>query len=125
MGMRQAGDMQSFQRDGLTFPVRDSGPTGGPVAVLLHGFPQTPDAYDDVVRYLTAQGIRALVPTQRGYAVSALPRGRSAYTTGATTADVLALLDAAGVERAHLVGHDWGAAPAWGMGAWNPNRSAL
>ena len=116
--------MDNFERDGLVFPVRDSGPSEGPVAVLLHGFPQTADAYDEVVRQLTAQGVRTLVPTQRGYAASSLPRDRSGYTTAETTADVVALLDAAGVERAHLVGHDWGAAPAWGMGAWNPDRVA-
>ena len=106
--------MQSFERDGLIFPVRDSGPPEGPVAVLLHGFPQTADAYDEVVRQLTAEGVRALVPNQRGYAGSALPQRRSGYTTAQTTADVVALLDAVGVERTHLVGHDWGAAPAWG-----------
>ena len=116
--------MQTFERDGLTFPVRDSGPPEGAVAVLLHGFPQRADAYDEVVRQLTAEGVRALVPTQRGYAASALPQRRSGYTTAQTTADVVALLDAVGVERAHLVGHDWGAAPAWGMGAWNPHRVA-
>lgn len=116
--------MDSFSRSGLTFPVRDRGPADGPVAVLLHGFPQTPSAYDEVVALLTSEGVRTLVPTQRGYAASALPRGRSAYTTAETTADLVALLDAAGVARAHVVGHDWGAAPAWGIGAWHPDRVA-
>jgi pimeloyl-ACP methyl ester carboxylesterase len=116
--------MDSFTRDGLTFPVRDDGPAGGPVVVLLHGFPQTPDAFEDVVPRLTAQGLRTLVPTQRGYAATARPSARSAYTTAETTADVVALLDAAGADRAHVVGHDWGGSPAWAMGAWHPERVA-
>ncbi|HYN30427.1 MAG TPA: alpha/beta fold hydrolase [Dermatophilaceae bacterium] len=116
--------MDSFTRDGLTFPVRDEGPRDGPVVVLLHGFPQTPDAFEDVVPLLTERGLRTLVPTQRGYAASASPSARSAYTTAETTADVVALLDAAGAEQAHVVGHDWGGAPAWAMGAWHPDRVA-
>src|SRR4051794_16441284 len=116
--------MQSFQRDGLTFPVRDEGPSDGEAVVLLHGFPQDASAYDAVVPLLHERGLRTLVPTQRGYAASARPSARRAYRTEDTTADVLALLDAAQVERAHIVGHDWGGAPAWAMGAWHPQRVA-
>src|SRR4051812_11036910 len=109
--------MLSFERDGLTFPVRDEGPPDGDTVVLLHGFPQDARAYDAVVPLLHERGLRTLVPTQRGYAATARPGARRAYRTEDTTADVLALLDAARVERAHIVGHDWGGAPAWAMGA--------
>lgn len=114
--------MEFFMRDGLRFPVRDEGPGGSEVVVLLHGFPQGPGAYDDVVPRLHEAGLRTLVPTQRGYAATARPTRRSAYSTEETTADVVALLDAAGVQRAHIVGHDWGAAPAWAVAAWHPDR---
>lgn len=116
--------MDSFTRGGLTFPVLDDGPRGADVVVLLHGFPQTPAAFDGVVPLLHAAGLRTLRPTQRGYAASARPTRHSSYSTSETTADVVALLDAAGVDRAHVVGHDWGAAPAWAMGAWHPQRVA-
>ncbi|CCH80466.1 Alpha/beta hydrolase fold [Nostocoides japonicum T1-X7] len=114
--------MESYSRDGLRFPVRDDGPRDGEVVVLLHGFPQGPSAYDDVVPRLHEAGLRTLVPTLRGYARSNRPAARAAYSTEETTADVVALLDVAGVEKAHIVGHDWGAAPAWAVAAWRPDR---
>src|SRR4051794_26234834 len=52
----------------------------------------------------------------------ARPRGRGRYRLPETTADVLALLDAAGLESAHVVGHDWGGIVAWALGAWHPDR---
>lgn len=116
--------METFSRAGLVFPVVDAGPPAGSPVVLLHGFPQDASSYDPVLPLLHAEGLRTLVPTQRGYAASARPTRRSAYSTAETTADVVALLDAAAVDRAHIVGHDWGAGPAWGMGAWHPDRVA-
>ena len=52
----------------------------------------------------------------------ARPRGRKQYTLRETAGDVLALLDAAGLESAHVVGHDWGGMVAWALGAWHPDR---
>src|SRR4051794_16678960 len=52
----------------------------------------------------------------------ARPHGRSHYRLRETVEDVLALLDAAGLQSAHVVGHDWGGAVAWGLGAWHPDR---
>ena len=112
--------MDFFQRSGLTFSVRDEGPADGPAVVLLHGFPQDASAFNEVVPVLHASGLRTLAPTQRGYAATARPPHRRDYSTAETTADVIALLDAAGLDQAHVVGHDWGGAPAWAMGAWHP-----
>lgn len=114
--------MDSFPRGGLRFPVVDGGPSDGPAVVLLHGFPQSGRAFDLVVPPLRAAGLRTLVPTQRGYAATARPPRRRDYAVAETAADVLALLDAAGVDRAHLVGHDWGAAPVWQLAATAPDR---
>jgi pimeloyl-ACP methyl ester carboxylesterase len=114
--------VDQFQRAGLTFPVRDEGPPTGEVVVLLHGFPQDALAFDEVVPALHERGLRTLVPTQRGYAAQARPPRRRDYRTAELTGDLLALLDAAGVGSAHLVGHDWGAAPAWALAAWQPDR---
>ena len=105
--------VDTFQRAGLTFDVRDSGPADGPVVVCLHGFPQDGTAYDALTPLLTAEGLRVLVPDQRGYSPAARPQARSAYTLREVVDDVAGLLDAAGVRRAHVVGHDWGAAVAW------------
>ena len=114
--------MDSFRRDGLTFDVRDSGPQNGEPVVLLHGFPQDSDAWNAMAPQLHQHGLRTLALDQRGYSPMARPRGRKAYTLRETAADVLALLDTAGLDRAHVVGHDWGGMVAWALGAWHPER---
>jgi pimeloyl-ACP methyl ester carboxylesterase len=114
--------VDSFRRDGLTFDVVDAGPSDGEPVVLLHGFPQDSAAWRQVAPALHQHGLRTLAPDQRGYSPMARPRGRARYRLRETTADVLALLDAAGLETAHVVGHDWGGIVAWALGAWHPQR---
>ena len=114
--------MDSFRRDGLTFDVRDAGPPDGEPVVLLHGFPQDSAAWDRVTPGLHRAGLRTLAPDQRGCSPMARPRGRNPYRLRETTADVLALLDAAGLKSAHVVGHDWGGGVAWALAAWHPER---
>jgi pimeloyl-ACP methyl ester carboxylesterase len=114
--------VDSFRRDGLTFDVRDAGPSHGDPVVLLHGFPQDATAWDQVAPVLHEHGLRTLAPDQRGYSPMARPRGRARYRLRETTDDILALLDAAGLDSAHVVGHDWGGIVAWALGAWHPQR---
>ena len=115
--------MDTFRRDGLTFDVRDGGPTEGDPVVLLHGFPQDSTAWDHVAPGLHRHGLRTLAPDQRGYSPMARPRGpRAATGCARPTADVLALLDAAGLGSAHVVGHDWGGIVGWALAAWHPER---
>jgi pimeloyl-ACP methyl ester carboxylesterase len=114
--------VDSYRRDGLTFDVRDAGPGDGEPVVLLHGFPQDSTAWDRVAPALHQHGLRTLAPDQRGYSPGARPRGRAAYRLRETVGDVLALLDAAGLASAHVVGHDWGGLVGWALGAWHPDR---
>ncbi|TQN44206.1 pimeloyl-ACP methyl ester carboxylesterase [Blastococcus colisei] len=114
--------MDSFRRDGLTFDVLDAGPSDGDPVVLLHGFPQDATAWDRVTPALHQHGLRTLAPDQRGYSPMARPRGRAHYRLRETTGDVLALLDTAGLDSAHVVGHDWGGLVAWALAAWHPDR---
>jgi pimeloyl-ACP methyl ester carboxylesterase len=95
-----------FRRPGLRFDVVDSGSADSPAVVLLHGFPQQPYSFDAVAGRLNAAGLRTLTPTQRGYTPAARPTRRRDYRTSATTADVVALLETAGLAQAHIVGHD-------------------
>lgn len=116
--------VDSFTRSGLTFDVRDAGPADGEPVVLLHGFPQYAGSWDRVVPVLHDAGLRTLAPDQRGYSPGARPTGRRSYVVRELVDDVRALLDAAGLERAHVVGHDWGAMVAWAIAAWHPDRVA-
>ncbi len=114
--------MDHFRSDGLTFPVSEAGPADGQAVVLLHGFPQNRLSWEGVTPSLTGAGYRVLAPDQRGYAPGALPRGRRNYTMGHLVDDVIALLDEAGLEKAHLVGHDWGGGIAWCVASKAPER---
>jgi len=119
--------LTSFRRDDphagpLRFDVDDDGPLDGEVVVCLHGFPQARQAWARLTPLLTAAGRRVLAPDQRGYSPGARPAGRRAYVLRELVDDVVALLDAAGAERAHVVGHDWGGAVAWALAARAPQR---
>jgi pimeloyl-ACP methyl ester carboxylesterase len=122
MADRGGAALSGFERDGLVFDVRDRGPREGAVVVLLHGFPQHSGSWSEVEPLLHAAGLRTLAPDQRGYSPGARPPGRAAYALREASADVVAMLDAAGVQQAHLVGHDWGGAVVWDAIERYPDR---
>ena len=95
---------------------------GADPVLLLHGFPGSARSFDAVVPALGAAGRRCLVPEQRGYAASARPVAVEAYRLERLVADAVAVLDAAGAQRATVVGHDWGAVVAWALAAARPER---
>ena len=104
--------------------VEDAGPARGPLVVLLHGFPQTTASWEEVLPRLAAAGYRVMAPSQRGYAARARPPAVPEYGIQALAADVLAVADCAGAARFSVVGHDWGGAVAWWLGAKAPERIA-
>ena len=106
----------------MIFDVVDAGPPDGDGIILLHGFPETSASWSAVVPGLAAAGLRVLAPDQRGYSPGARPHGRRAYVLSELVADVTALADRAGIERFHVVGHDWGGAVAWALAATRPER---
>jgi pimeloyl-ACP methyl ester carboxylesterase len=114
--------MDSFSRDGLRFDVLDEGPEGADVVVLLHGFPQSAHTWAEVSPLLVSAGYRVVAPDQRGYAPHGRPRSRRAYRLKELVADVVALIDAIGADRVHLVGHDWGGGVAWLVATERPDR---
>ncbi|HMC52698.1 MAG TPA: alpha/beta fold hydrolase [Acidimicrobiales bacterium] len=114
--------MDRYEADGLVFDVTDDGPPDGEVVVLLHGYPETRASWEGVVPFLVEDGYRVLAPDQRGYSPGARPRGRRAYRLDHLVDDVVALADAAGAGRVHVVGHDWGGAVAWALAGSHPGR---
>jgi pimeloyl-ACP methyl ester carboxylesterase len=106
--------------NGLRFRVEQTGE--GPAVLLLHGFPDTGDVWRHQVPALAAAGLRAIVPDLRGRGGSERPQAVAAYALPELVADATGILDALGVERAHIVGHDWGAALAWALAALAPER---
>jgi len=93
--------------------------TGRPV-VLLHGFPDSGRLWRHQVPALAAAGFQVIVPDLRGYGRSDKPTAVEAYNLMSLAGDVMAVLGDVGVSRAHVVGHDWGAALAWGLASLAP-----
>ncbi len=89
---------------------------GQPV-ILLHGFPDSGRLWRNQVPALAASGFEAIVPDLRGYGRSDKPGEVADYSMHLLVQDVLAVLDDLGAPRAHVVGHDWGAAVAWALAA--------
>jgi pimeloyl-ACP methyl ester carboxylesterase len=108
------------QGDGVGLDVLDEG-EGRPV-LLVHGFPDSSHLWRGQVGALTAAGLRAIVPDMRGFGASDKPDAVEAYRLTRAVADLVAVLDALGVDRAGVVGHDWGAAVAWLLAALHPDR---
>jgi pimeloyl-ACP methyl ester carboxylesterase len=92
---------------------------GRPV-VLLHGFPDSGRLWRHQVPALAAAGFQVIVPDLRGYGRSDKPEAVEAYSLMILAGDVIAVLADLGIARAHLVGHDWGAALAWGLASLAP-----
>lgn len=114
----------------LRVPVSDAvalrvflfGPADGTPVVLLHGFPEWAGAWREVAPALAAAGYRVIVPDQRGYGGSDAPRGAADYAIAALIADIATLLERLDASPAHVVGHDWGAAVAFGVAVAHPER---
>jgi pimeloyl-ACP methyl ester carboxylesterase len=90
--------------------------------VLLHGFPDSWKLWRHQVAALAAAGMRVLAPDLRGFGQSTRPAEVEAYKLRAVVADVTGLLDLLGIDRAAVVGHDWGAALAWRVAMFAPDR---
>lgn len=112
----------SFSHDGCVFDVQEFGPPDGEPVVLLHGFPQNSASWSAVGPELARAGFRVLAPDQRGYSAGARPHRARDYRLDLLASDVVALLDSAAIDRAHLVGHDVGGTVAWGAAMWHPER---
>lgn len=106
----------------LSLRVRDEGPPDGPAVLLLHGFPDSAELWRHQIPALAAAGFRAVAVDQRGFGASDQPEGAAAYRMPNLVADALGVLDALGIDRAAVVGHDWGAAVAWATAAAAPDR---
>jgi len=108
--------------NGFVFETLLAGPEAGDAVILLHGYPQSAQAWRGTLEWLGARGMRAIAPSLRGYSPGANPRNVSAYSMDQLVADVIAIADAQGVGRFHLVGHDWGGALAWSVAGAHPER---
>jgi pimeloyl-ACP methyl ester carboxylesterase len=118
------GTLRQVDAGLLSVGYAEAGPAGGPAVFLLHGWPHDIHSFADVTPLLAAAGYRVIVPFVRGYGTTRFlsddtPRnGQQA----AVAADVIAHMDALGVDRAILAGFDWGTRSANIVAALWPER---
>jgi pimeloyl-ACP methyl ester carboxylesterase len=108
----------------LNIGYAEEGPSNGPVAVLLHGWPYDIYSFIEVAPLLAAAGYRVIVPYLRGYGTtrflsSDTPRNGQ---QSALALDMIALMDALKIEKAVIAGFDWGARTANIVAALWPQR---
>src|SRR5438128_92478 len=96
------------EANGLSFHVVDEG-AGTPVVLLL-GFPDSSYLWRNQIPALVEAGFRVIAPDLRGFGQSDKPQEVESYLLPVLVQDVAGIMDALGVDRAHVVGHDWGSA---------------
>ena len=118
------GPLKQIDAGVLSIGYAEAGPAGGPVVVLLHGWPYDIHSYVDVAPLLAAAGYRVIIPYLRGYGSTRFLSGDTVRSgqPSALAVDVVALMDALGVQRATLGGFDWGARTANIVAALWPER---
>ncbi|MBS4088571.1 alpha/beta fold hydrolase [Pseudomonas rustica] len=108
----------------LTIAYEVHGPETGVPVILLHGFPYSPRAYDEIAPLLAAQGYRVIVPYLRGYGPTRFNDAKTLRSgqQAALAQDLLDLMDALSIEQATLCGYDWGGRAACIVAALFPER---
>ena len=123
MGPGASEGLVSIEVGGLSFRARVAGlQGGGPGLILLHGFPESSIMWTPLIDRAAQAGFRVLAFDQRGYSPGARPMGVDQYDLERLVDDVFAIADAAGFDRFHLVGHDWGSMVGWAAAAREPAR---
>lgn len=118
------GTLRQIEAGALNIGYIECGPAGGPVVILLHGWPHDVHSFAEVAPMLAAAGYRVIVPYLRGYGST---RFLSADTPrngqqSIFAIDLIALMDALKIDRAVLAGFDWGGRAAEIVAAIWPQR---
>ncbi len=109
------------QTNGIQMHVAEAG-EGFPI-VMCHGFPELWYSWRHQLTFLADNGFRAIAPDMRGYGETDRTGDPRDYRTSNICADIAGLLDALGIEKAVVVGHDWGGYHVWQFGLRYPERT--
>lgn len=93
----------------------------GPVALMIHGFPESWYSWRNQLPALAAAGYRAVAIDVRGYGRSSKPRAVEDYRMVRVVADVVGVIKALGSDDVTIIGHDWGAPIAWNTALLRPD----
>lgn len=113
----------TINANGLNLYIRDSGNENAPVAILLHGFPDSSEVWSKVTPLLVEAGFRIIAPDLRGFGRSGMAVRKAEYEINAgAIPDILEFMKALHITNAHIVGHDFGAPVAWGLAAQHTDK---
>ncbi len=115
--------MPTISTEHLHIDYADHGDPAGTPVLLLHGWPDDASTWDAVVPALTAAGLRVIVPSLRGFGATTFIGDAARTGDSAVLAlDAIALMDALGIDRFMVAGHDWGANAAEALAVGWPDR---
>ncbi|KNH29898.1 alpha/beta hydrolase [Pseudomonas syringae] len=122
--MNHDAQIQYALTPSLNIAYEEHGPSTGDPVILLHGFPYSPRAYDEIAPVLAAKGYRIIVPYLRGYGPTRFnsPDTLRSGQQAALAQDLLDLMDALAIKQAALCGYDWGGRAACIAAALKPER---
>ena len=111
---------QEVSANGIDFHYLTLG--SGPLALCLHGFPDTAHSWIPTMNHIADAGFTAVAPFMRGYSPTSLASD-GCYQTAALSHDAVALHEAlGGSDEAVIIGHDWGAPATYGAALLAPER---
>ena len=118
------GPLKQVDAGVLSVGYAEASPANGPAVILLHGWPYDIYSYVDVAPLLASAGCRVIVPYLRGYGTTRFLSGETVRNgqPSVVAVDIIALMDALGMEKATLAGFDWGARTANIIAALWPER---
>jgi pimeloyl-ACP methyl ester carboxylesterase len=122
--LRKLEPIRQIRAGELDVGYYEAGPRDGTPVLLMHGYPYDIHSYADVAPLLAARGFRVIVPHLRGHGTTRFldPSAPRNAQQSAVALDQIALLDALGIDRALMVGYDWGARTACVIAALWPER---
>ncbi len=106
----------------VTLSVHEAGPADGIPVLLLHGWPELAMSWASQIKALSEAGYRVIAPDNRGFGASDAPHEISAYGVDQIVGDISGLLNALDIEKAVIVGHDWGGIIMWHAACLIPDR---
>lgn len=114
------------ETNGIRMAVYEAGPKDSkyPPIVFCHGFPELAFSWRHQIRDLGAQGFRVIAPDQRGYGLTPHKGPIEDFDIEHLTADLIGMLDAKGIDKCIIVGHDWGGIVSWQIPLRYPQRVA-
>ena len=111
-----------IEANGYTFSTKISGNNQDTPVILLHGFPESSVMWKRLMSDLNKIGYYTIAPDQRGYSFAARPKEINQYQISHLARDVITIADSLGINKFHLIGHDWGSAVGWQIAAKYPKR---